>query len=75
MDTLHPDAQAYLETLRELGTALSRQQLDAAHGELRAMEQTTFMDPEYRRIFGDKARAVEIRLKELEVIALIGGDV
>ncbi|MCD1628483.1 hypothetical protein [Marinobacter shengliensis] len=76
--SLHPKAQEYLETLRALSPEQENNRspsLDWWHGIWISCSTDPIKSPEAQALYVDKARAVEIRLKELEVIALIGGDV
>lgn len=75
MESLHPRAEKLLETLRSHPDKFTRRYLDKLHGEHRAMSNSSVATPEERGLHHDLARAVEIRFRELEVIALIGGDV
>lgn len=75
MESLHPDAQTYLEAIRKAYTSSfgDRQWLDKWHGTWRAYSNDPLKSPEARSLYADKARAVEIRLRELELQDLLEG--
>ena len=67
--------EEYCEVLRSNPEYYSKVFMDRLHGHYRAVEQTSFNDPEMRQYAANRAEGIERRFKELELLALIGGDV
>lgn len=72
MESLHPRAQNLLKHLRKPG-GVSRQYLDKLHGEHRQLSNNPTAIPEERGLHADLARAIEIRLRELDLTDLLKG--
>lgn len=72
MESLPPDAQEYLEALREDPiSGHKRRSLDYWHGQWRAFANDPQLSVKARACYAARARAVEIRLRELELEALL----
>jgi len=72
MESLQPRAQDYLDSLRNRkGTGEKKCSLDWWHGQWQAFANDLNKSPEARALYVDKARAVEIRLRELELERLL----
>lgn len=78
MESLFSKAEAYLESLRNKPYTPEnrfevRRELDRWHGYCRAQSNNPAIRNNARLLYADKARAIEIRFKELDVLDLLQG--
>lgn len=78
MESLLPEAQSYLEALRSKPYTPEtkyrlRKDLDRWHGYARAQSVNPLISSSARLLYVDKAKAIEILFKELDVIDLLQG--